>query len=187
MSEEFDIKYKIWLEKDAKNILGQGGAKLLEAIKETKNLGEAAKKLGYSYKYAWNILQKIKKRFDKEVVRVFKGGKGGGGGVELTDLGEKLLLYYRTFEEYLDATLISPQRWQSRGLNISTTNILKGRVQSIEKDDLAAVVKIQVPNPVQITCVITSGSKKRLNLAVGKPIKVMFKAPSVTMTKEGMF
>lgn len=187
MSDEFEIKYKIWLEKDAKNILGKGGAKLLEAIKETNNLGEAAKKLGYSYKYSWNILQKIKDRFGKEVVRAFKGGKGGGGGVKLTELGEKLVLYFRTFEDYLDATLQSPQRWQSRGLNIPTPNILKGKVDSIEKDDIAAIVKVRVPNPVQVTCVITSGSKRRLDLAVGKSIKVMFKAPSVTITKEGMF
>ena len=79
--EDLKLKYKIWLEMQSKNILGKGGAALLEQIKKHKNLGVASKELGYSYKYAWNKLKKIKEKSGgKEAVITHKGGTGGGGG-----------------------------------------------------------------------------------------------------------
>ncbi|NVM04569.1 MAG: ModE family transcriptional regulator, partial [Candidatus Helarchaeota archaeon] len=78
--EDIEIDYKLWLKRKKENILGKGGAALLENIDKFGDIGKAAKELGYSYKYAWNILQKIKKRFGEAPVETFKGGTGGGGG-----------------------------------------------------------------------------------------------------------
>ena len=97
----FGIKF--WLEiqdKDRKNILGSGWANLLECIDNTeksepKSLTKAAKECGYSYKYAWNILNKIKKRSGKSPVETKKGGLGGGGWVKLNDWGKYLLRTYK--------------------------------------------------------------------------------------------
>ena len=54
----FGIKF--WLEFDKKSILGSGWATLLGFIEEDQensgSLTLAAKKCGYSYKYAWNII-----------------------------------------------------------------------------------------------------------------------------------
>jgi len=97
----FGIKF--WLEiqdKDRKNILGSGWANLLECIdnadnSEPKSLTQAAKECGYSYKYAWNILNKIKERSGKSPVETRKGGLGGGGWVKLNDWGKYLLRTYK--------------------------------------------------------------------------------------------
>jgi len=71
----FGIKF--WLEfqdNQRENILGSGWANLLESIyltnnNEPKSLTQAAKECGYSYKYAWNILNKIKERTGKSPSR----------------------------------------------------------------------------------------------------------------------
>ncbi len=97
----FGIKF--WLEiqdKGRKNILGSGWANLLECIDNTdnsepKSLTKAAKECGYSYKYAWNILNKIKERSGKSPVETRKGGLGGGGWVKLNDWGKYLLKTYK--------------------------------------------------------------------------------------------
>lgn len=97
----FGIKF--WLEfQDNKreNILGSGWANLLENIHMTKNIGpksltQAAKECGYSYKYAWNILNKIKKRTGKSPVEAKRGGIGGGGWVKLNEWGLYLLNTYK--------------------------------------------------------------------------------------------
>lgn len=105
-STNLQIKYKIWIQKkDGKDILGKGGAKLLKAIDELHDLGKAREVLNCSYKYAWNILQKIKQRFGMSPVITHRGGKGGGGGIELSDFGRQLLTYYNKCESYIDAAI----------------------------------------------------------------------------------
>ena len=97
----FGIKF--WLEfQDNKreNILGSGWANLLESIvmtniNEPKSLTQAAKECGYSYKYAWNILNKIKERTGMSPVETKKGGVGGGGSVRLNMWGLYLLKTYK--------------------------------------------------------------------------------------------
>lgn len=101
----FGIKF--WLEfqdEDRKNILGSGWAKLLDSINDTdrgepKSLTKAALECGYSYKYAWNILKKIKERSGRSPVETKKGGRGGGGWVKLNEWGLYLL---KTYKKYLN-------------------------------------------------------------------------------------
>jgi len=98
----FGIKF--WLEfhsnNEHENILGSGWAKLLETIDQTENnekksLKLAAEKCGYSYKYAWNIIQRIESRTGMAPVETSKGGRGGGGWVKLNEWGKYLLKTYR--------------------------------------------------------------------------------------------
>jgi len=113
----FGIKF--WLEfqdNQCENILGSGWANLLERIYKTNNnepksLTQAAKECGYSYKYAWNILNKIKERTGKSPVETKKGGIGGGGWVKLNEWGlylmktyKKLLVELQEVEKKLEKT-----------------------------------------------------------------------------------
>ncbi len=94
---------KFWLEfqdNQRENILGSGWANLLESISTTNNnepksLTQAAKECGYSYKYAWNILNKIKERTGKSPVETKRGGTGGGGSVKLNEWGLYLIKTYK--------------------------------------------------------------------------------------------
>jgi len=40
-------------------VIGKGGAEILQQIKEERSISKAAEKLGMSYRYVWNYLQKI--------------------------------------------------------------------------------------------------------------------------------
>jgi molybdate transport repressor ModE-like protein len=103
LKSKISFGIKFWLEfqdEGQKNILGSGWAKLLESINESdnnepKSLTKAAKECGYSYKYAWSILKKIKERSGKAAVETKKGGPGGGGWVKLTPWGSYLLNTYK--------------------------------------------------------------------------------------------
>jgi len=103
LKNKISFGIKFWLKfenKGPKNILGSGWANLLESInssdnKEPKSLTKAAIECGYSYKYAWNILNKIKERSGKSPVETKKGGLGGGGWVKLNEWGKYLLKTYK--------------------------------------------------------------------------------------------
>ena len=42
---------------------------------------------------------------EEQIVETYKGGKSGGGGAKLTDLGKSLLGEYKQAEIYLDKVL----------------------------------------------------------------------------------
>lgn len=111
---------KFWLEfaeGENKNILGSGWAKLLKSIDELEKTGinsltKAAEDCGYSYKYAWNILNRIQKRTGASPVETGRGGSGGGGWVKLNEWGHFLLSRYnfllvelKAIEKKLESTL----------------------------------------------------------------------------------
>jgi len=81
-------------------IVGPGVSKLLAEIKATRSLTQAAEKLGYSYKYAWDRTQKLKERLGEDAVEAHKGGKGGGGEMLLTEVGEKVLQMYDDWDRF---------------------------------------------------------------------------------------
>jgi len=92
---KFRPSFKLWIELEGKRVIGKGGAAILEQIKKEGSISKAAEKLGMSYRYVWNYLDEIKKAVGEPVVETFKGGKSGGGGARLTELGEYLLSEYK--------------------------------------------------------------------------------------------
>ncbi|OLS13005.1 MAG: ModE family transcriptional regulator [Promethearchaeota archaeon CR_4] len=98
-THKLKVKKKAWLEFEGKNLLGEGGASLLQAIADTQSLTIAAEQLGYSYKYAWMRLKKLHERTGLPVVDSHKGGLGGGGRVTLTPWGRIILEKFQHAEE----------------------------------------------------------------------------------------
>jgi molybdate transport system regulatory protein len=97
---------KIWLEADGKPFLGKGGAQILEAIRNEKSVSKAAKKLGMSYRYVWNYVDRMNTVLGEPAVKAYRGGKQGGGGANLTSLGEQLLQEYRRIEKHMNEALL---------------------------------------------------------------------------------
>lgn len=90
----YDLKLKMWLERDGRFIISDGRAKLLRWIKETGSLSKAAKEMGMSYRHAWGIVHRISQSAGGDVVSSTRGGKEGGV-TSLTPFGEEIL---REFE-----------------------------------------------------------------------------------------
>lgn len=107
-NNESKISCKIWLEFHGKPIIGKGGAEILAQIDRTKSISAAAKNLHMSYRYVWNYLKRVEKTLGEPVVETYRGGRFGGGGAQLTNLGRKILAEYTRAEEQLKKTLAKP-------------------------------------------------------------------------------
>jgi len=175
---------KVWLEYKGKALLGKGGAQILEAIKEAKSISKAAKELGMSYRYVWNYIEKIEKTMQKPVVQTHKGGKKGGGGAQLTKLGESLLKEYRLAEDYVGEVLGDETYWEAVGLKISARNRLEGVVQEVEKGTITAKVKIKIEKPITVTAIISKEAVEELDIKAGDNVEAVIKATEVMVAKE---
>jgi molybdate transport repressor ModE-like protein len=73
---------------------------LLQAIRETGRLTDAAKRAGISYRHAWNLIEKWGQFLGAPLVEMTRGR-----GTKLTPLGEKLLWAGQRFEARLTPQL----------------------------------------------------------------------------------
>lgn len=77
--------------------LGPGKADLLEAIARTGSISAAGKRMGMSYRRAWDLVDVMNRCFKSPLVETAKGGSHGGGA-RLTPLGEEVLAHYRAMD-----------------------------------------------------------------------------------------
>lgn len=84
--------------------LSEAGADLLEQIHATGSLSEAARRLHYSYRRAWMLLDAMNHRWDAPLVATAVGGRRGGGAA-LTDLGDRVLRSFRDLQLHVEAAL----------------------------------------------------------------------------------
>lgn len=174
---------KIWIEHEGKPILGKGGAEILKEIEAEKSLSRAAEKLGMSYRYVWNYVQKIHRTLGETVVETYKGGKTGGGGARLTPVGKALLEEYTRLEGCLGEFLACTNNVEVKKVKLSARNQLKGKIVSVEKGVITAKVKVEIKVPATITSVITKEAVEDLGLKVGDEVEVIVKSTEVMIGK----
>ncbi len=174
---------KVWIEYKGTPVLGKGGAEILKAIVTEQSISKGAEKLGMSYRYVWNYLQKIQKAIEAPVVVTFKGGKAGGGGAKLTELGHSLIEEYQRVEGRMSKVLAEQEHWEVLGLKISARNQLNGKVISIEKDGMTAKVKVEIKAPAVVTAVITKEAVEDLGINVGDKVNAVVKSTEVIIAK----
>lgn len=73
--------------------MGPGKAAMLRAIRETRSINAAGKQFGMSYRRAWLLVDEMNTLFAGPLVIARRGG-AGGGGAEVTRLGERVLQAY---------------------------------------------------------------------------------------------
>jgi len=85
--------------------LGPGKVELLELVRQTGSITEAAKQMGMSYMRAWTLIRTMNNCFKQPLVIAARGGSKGGGGASLTETGrEALTLYHQMIGQSLEAT-----------------------------------------------------------------------------------
>lgn len=77
--------------------IGPGRADLLELIAETGSIAAAGKRMGMSYKRAWNLVKALNDGFGTQLVEASRGG--AGQGAHLTPLGNEVLVRYRAMQD----------------------------------------------------------------------------------------
>jgi molybdate transport system regulatory protein len=177
------LSCKVWLEYKDKPLIGKGGAEILEAVDKENSISKAAESLSMSYRYVWNYLQEIQDTIEQPIVKTYKGGKAGGGGAKLTDLGRSLLAEYKQVESYLGTVLSSSGSLEVKGLKLSARNRFKGKVIAVEKGVITAKVKVEVKMPVTVTAVITKDAVEDLDIKVGDEVEAIVKSTEVMIAK----
>ena len=111
MSSGFSIRFKFWIEKDGKSILGPGRLAILQAINRTHSLTEATKECNISFRKAWELLNEMNEILEQPVVISERGGKGGGGKTLLTEYGKKIINQYQMIQQAINNLVNNPQIW----------------------------------------------------------------------------
>lgn len=84
--------------------MGPGKARLVGLIAESGSISAAARKMGMSYRRAWQLVEALNKSFNEPVVLTAVGGKRGGGAV-VTDFGKRLVAQYHGMETKASAAI----------------------------------------------------------------------------------
>lgn len=95
---------RIWIEIDNEKVLGHGRVELLERIKASGSIRQAALQMKMSYKQAWDLINHMNTKFSSPVVVSHRGGKGGGNAV-VTEHGIRIINQFHSlhkqFQEFL--------------------------------------------------------------------------------------
>lgn len=168
---------------------------LLKQIANTGSISQGAKQAGISYKTAWDAINEMNQLADHQLVARATGGKGGGGA-SLTDYGKRLIQLYDLLGQIqqkafnvlqddslpLDSLLAAIARFS---LQTSARNQLFATVERIHCDEVTEQLEIVLADgETRILAALTRQSVERLQLAPGKEVLVLVKAPWVSISTQ---
>ena len=184
------------LETEFDAMLGGNRIRLLEAIDKQGSISRAARSIPMSYKAAWDALEELNNLADEPVILRSIGGTGGGG-TKLTDYGRRLVAMFRAVESEYQAAMdqlyresdssegtdkVAFQRLLRRiTLRSSARNQFVGTVSRVEADTVDAHIYLSVDDELEIEAHVTADSVKRLDLAPGREVIALVKAPAVAL------
>lgn len=97
-NKKYSIEVRVWIEEAEGAFLGIGKIWLLENIKKTGSITNAAKEMKMAYRQAWQLVEEMNQRAESPLVEKLLGGKGGGGA-RLTEAGERAIEVFYEVEK----------------------------------------------------------------------------------------
>ena len=122
------LRIKLRIDFGEENAVGPGKIALLERMRDTGSLSQAARELKMSYRRAWQLLDSLNQSFGEPVVITSVGGKGGGG-TTITPLGTALVTTYRELERDITSQVVA--RFES--LTGKVSHLRSGKRRSLVK------------------------------------------------------
>jgi molybdate transport system regulatory protein len=98
------LRGRVWVENNRAAAMTEAGSDLLEQIQACGSLSEAARRLGFSYRRAWLLLDAMNHAWPQPVVVTAVGGKQGGGA-RVTEFGLLVLRSYRDVQLQMEHLL----------------------------------------------------------------------------------
>ena len=174
---------------------GKRGRELLAAIAEGPSITAAAKRVGLSYKAAWDAVEAMNNLAETPLVVRTVGGRGGGGA-RLSPRGEQLVATFREVEdqnarfvERLNARIATaPQDLKMIGrlsMITSARNQFGGKVTRILPGAVNDEVELQLSGGERIIATVTRTSTQQLALRKGAEAVALVKASSVIVGLPG--
>lgn len=96
----YNIKARIWIEKDGELYLGWGRLLLLEKLDKLGSIAAAAREMKLTYRNAWLWIDAMNRLAPSPLVEKTIGGEGGGRTI-LTEEGQKAVKQYRELQQRL--------------------------------------------------------------------------------------
>ncbi len=187
-----ELQGNLWLSIAGQNLGGRGRFALLGLIDACGSISQAAKRMGMTYKNAWDAVDAMNTAAGEPLVARSVGGRGGGGA-RLTERGRQLIARFEQVERAHRAFLQSLQATPGLdedlalirriGMITSARNQFHGRVSALANGAVNDEVSIEVAPGVAVVATITHGSVESLGLAVGVPAYALVKASSVIVAQ----
>jgi molybdenum ABC transporter molybdate-binding protein len=105
MSEDWQVRVRIGVEREGKAVLAEGRLELLEWIDRCHSISAAARQLGISYRHAWVTVRAINEAAGEPLVTASTGGSQGGGA-ELTARGRVAVGLCRGLQDRLQQAAV---------------------------------------------------------------------------------
>ena len=192
MSAKPDLNASLLLKRGTAPRVGLERIALVEAVGELGSISAAAKKLGLSYKGAWDVLQALNNLFDAPLVEAAPGGRSGGAA-KVTPRGRAVVDAFHRVQGEIDAALAKLEAalagapagdlFWSLGMRTSARNALRGVISQVTPDAVNGEVTLSLGGGVEITAILTRRSIEDLGLAVGGPAIALIKASFVILAK----
>ena len=96
-NKKYNVEVRLWIQEAEGPFLGIGKIWLLENIRKTGSITNAAKEMKMAYRQAWQLVEEMNQRAEHPLVEKLLGGKGGGGA-KLTQAGEKAITIFYEIE-----------------------------------------------------------------------------------------
>ncbi len=161
---------------------------LLKNIFATGSIRQAAKRIGISYKTAWDAINEMNKIAEQPLIESMVGGKGGGGAL-LTPYSLRLIKVYDLLVQFQQNAFHILQdesiplesllgAISHVSLQTSARNQLFAKIDHIEQDNINVVLHLRLNDQKTcLTAILTQQSTKRLQLHEGKEVIALIKAP----------
>ena len=94
----YKVTGSLWIECEGERFFGPGRVELLQGIEETGSINKAAKKMGMSYKKAWEMVDALNTQATRPFVITQTGGEKGGGSV-ITPEAKLLIAYHQQMRQ----------------------------------------------------------------------------------------
>jgi molybdate transport system regulatory protein len=161
---------------------------LVEAVGELGSISAAARKVGLSYKGAWDAIQALNNLFDAPLIAATPGGRAGGAA-RVTPRGEAALAAFRRVQVEMDAALakldqgLGADIFWSLGMKTSARNALRGRIARVTPGAVNTEVTLRLADGLDIVAIVTAQSVGDLGLVEGSPAIALIKSSFVILAK----
>ena len=164
---------------------------LIKAIDELGSISKAAKRVGISYKTAWNYVNNINDIFNDSLVLMRAGGKSGGGA-ELREEGKHALEIIEKLKHDIEKIIRSineedikktTQFLKRVSVRTSARNQFFGIVTSLKKGNIVSSVELTTNEGEKIYSLITNNSLETLYIQWGAEVYALVKAPWINVEK----
>ncbi|MBS0321416.1 MAG: TOBE domain-containing protein [Proteobacteria bacterium] len=168
---------------------GAGRVALLEALARDGSINAAARRVGLSYKAAWDAIDAMNALAAEPLVERVTGGRGGGGtrltayGRKLVDRYTQLAQVHARFVAALDRAgmdLDSPFSLSTvLTMRTSARNHWEGVVSALRGGAVNDEVEVTLAGGTRLLAIITRTSTVALGLRVHAPVIVLVKSSAV--------